>query len=299
MVEEAVDRMLNSNEVDNFTNIVQAHQLPDCLNDIANTLASETTIRSLRNTFHPKKRIPLPRSISKEAKRFAGLHLAWSFGLKPLLNDIKTLQKRFRSLKDDLRKTRTNAGKPVTTHLQVEGDMALISSGRIGSTHYNKYLVNTVRPLRIVSVKAVKSAKFESPILQDLDSLLGKYGANGPASFVWEQIPYSFVVDWFVNTKPIMNHLDNLLTGGRREILDVCVSEKYAATIGGAITCDYTSVSFPPGTYEGTPCFWSDVSFYTRYPSTYGPKLSSAEGRFGKSQLALGLSLIIQKVAKR
>jgi len=316
-IADTVDRFYNNNEVDNFTNIVQAHGIPGCLESLLKTVQARATVQALRNVTKTQKykivfsrkgvarRVPVQSRLNKAGKEFgkvikhaSNTHLAWSFGLSPLLADIKKLQKSFRSLRSDLQKQKRDAGKEIVVRSRMDGAVSLRYSGRIGATHYN-YIHHPAQPLpkRIVSVKGIRTSAYESGFLRNLDYLLNKFGSGGPASFVWEQIPYSFVVDWFLDTRPVINALDNLLRGNSKQINDICVSEKWTGIAGGVLTDEYAAGKFVDDSHR-VECFSSTLSVYTRKPVSYQPKLVKS-GRFGKKQLLLSWDLICQKVANR
>jgi hypothetical protein len=122
--------------------------------------------------------------------------------------------------------------------------------------------------------------------------LIDRFGLSGPATTAWELVPLSFVVDWFVDLRNVTDRLDNALTGGSKQIIDVCISEKvYAKTIG-------TIQSYGPYVINqaGSVMAESEWHLYTRNPVTDFNKVRFA-GRFGKKQASLSAALIYSKVA--
>jgi hypothetical protein len=120
--------------------------------------------------------------------------------------------------------------------------------------------------------------------------MMSRFGVTGPASFAWEVIPFSFVVDWFLDLRSITNSLDNLLTGSQKKIVDICLSDKIRFTDVATLQSGYN-----PST-QGNEMGRVVNSVYTRNPVTSYNKVGLA-GRFGKKQASLTAALLYQTVA--
>jgi hypothetical protein len=225
-------------------------------------------------------------------------YLAYSFGLAPLLADMKKVEKACGGILTSLRRRQTRAGLIDTVTSTHRGSLTLgDSSGLLvvgGHTYFNTELEQvTTQPIRIVGIKGKRVQQYNSSVLADLDGLLTRFGGKGPASFVWEKIPYSFVVDWFVDLRGICNSLDNLLTGSRKEIVDAWSSVKYMGTLTSRFNNPNAITPM-----NNTMAFRTTLSRYTREPYD-APFQVRDSARFGKKQLSLSAALLYQKIAKR
>jgi hypothetical protein len=153
------------------------------------------------------------------------------------------------------------------------------------------------QPTRIITILGVNKEQYDSKAFANLDYVLRKFGGSGPASYIWEKIPYSFVIDWFADLRGVMNAIDNVLTGNTKRIMDACISEHYKVRIPSCLTSDYglATLTLP---VNHTPMSWTTVERYTREPFVPTSKVV-ASGRFGKKQLALAGALLYQKIANR
>jgi hypothetical protein len=299
---DTLDRFLQDNDVQTFVNLTELHQIPSTIDSLWKTVSTDdSVIRALRKRPKFSFKRELKSFAGKTARNLSNAHLAYSFGIAPLLSDMRKLQKGFRSLSEDLKRHSKQAGRVTNTRTRVTGTPVLVSPGRVGTIHYNKELTALGVPQRIITVQGIRSQKFDSGFLQNTSYLLDKFGANGPAQFVWEKIPYSFIVDWFVDTRILIGSLDNLLKGAPKTVHNVYSSEKWSANISARLTDDYAGGKFP--SWFTRPIVSSTVlSSYTRKsanPTTLGRDSIGASGRFGKKQLLLTWDLLYQKIAKR
>jgi hypothetical protein len=308
---DTIAKFLDDNDVDTFVGLTELHQIPGTIQSLWKLMNTEEIVRALRK--RPKvsavqtalshtdaKRLAKARQlVGSAARNVSNAHLAWSFGIAPLLSDMAKLQKGFRSLKADLEKNSRLAGRVTNVRTRVTGSQQLVTPGRVGTIHYNKELQRLGTPTRIITVQGIRSQQFDSKFLRDTSFLLNKFGSNGPASFVWEKLPYSFVVDWFADTRVLIGALDNLSKGAPKRILNTYSSEKWSASIDARLTDDYAGGKFP--VWFTRPIVSSTVlSSYTRKSTNLSnSKLLGASGRFGKKQLLLTWDLIYQKIAKR
>lgn len=147
-------------------------------------------------------------------------------------------------------------------------------------------------PKRIVGVRGVITQRPETALFRELDFMMARYFATGPLSLAWEKVPFSFVLDWFVETSQVLSRLDNALVGGKVRVLGAWHTEQ-AHIIVPVIFTGYYDRAYPYDLQQVALC---ELKKYTRTPRW--PELSAqAAGRFGKKQGALSVSLLYQKIA--
>jgi hypothetical protein len=304
-INDAMDRFFNDNEVDNILNLAEAHQIPGTLKSLSETVNNPDVKAALK--LRPGD--PLPgrnlRKVLKVSgrtlKRSSSAFLAYSFGLAPLLSDMRKMSKACQSFKSDMAKFNQSRSRPSTVSTRFSGQ-AIVNrafGSRIGTSHYQYRggMQALTQPTRIITILGVNKEQYDSKAFANLDYVLRKFGGSGPASYIWEKIPYSFVVDWFADLRGVMNAIDNVLTGNTKRIMDACISEHYKVRIPSCLTSDYglATLTLP---VNHTPMSWTTVERYTREPFVPTSKVV-ASGRFGKKQLALAGALLYQKIANR
>lgn len=125
-------------------------------------------------------------------KAVAAKYLAYVYGFKPLMQDIYAL---------------TELGK-----LQASGPLLLnaraSSSRQLSAPDQTYYNASTKRQEAWAKIQGV--SKTNVSLWAQLDPThkgirtLNQLGLVNPVSLVWELVPYSFVVDWFVPVGPIL-----------------------------------------------------------------------------------------------
>lgn len=127
-----------------------------------------------------------PRPSRLSEKDVAGRWLELQYGWLPLLSDVHEAAKAYASITNKARVQRFNE-----------------------SVGGNFNIDNSLSPT-IYSLKGVHKERWR--IIYEATEVLStprSLGLTDPASVVWELIPYSFVVDWFI---PIGSYLENLNT---------------------------------------------------------------------------------------
>lgn len=129
-------------------------------------------------------------------RRAAKEHLAIVYGVIPLMSDMnqavmdlrKPPNTASRSLKAKASRTTKFSCSESERHPEYEPDFA-----------HREFFVSQSTYVRAEAV-AYNS---------DLKAYLGNWGLTNPASLIWEKIPFSFVVDWFINIGEVLGSLDN------------------------------------------------------------------------------------------
>jgi len=187
---------------------------------------------------------PVPSKASRK-KKFADNYLEFHFGWSPLLSDIysaiEVLQGPFPIIP-----LRGRASTPITRKL---------SSGSVSSGIYaEQFWDGVIRCIQGVTVR------IDNPALYLANSL----GLANPAVVAFELVPFSFVLDWFVNVESFISSMTDFL--------------------GLEVSDAFHSVSIKPG------------GFYNEYKLNYfvvgpfGTRYGVAFGSFGYQKRVLGLS---------
>jgi hypothetical protein len=297
-IADSFDSFFNRNQVDNLLNIVESSDIIPRLQSI------ETKVSTLGNNGGSPTRFLRKGSVGRNARNLvgnvAGGFLYYSFAIAPLLSDFKKLRKAVQTIQSDLKKARLLEGKVEKMHFQMKARITRPLTGNWDPLHDTsigpRYLSREGGEIGVktIVIKGTRRPAFSSSALGGLNELMTRFGSSGPASFVWERIPFSFVVDWFVDLRSITNRLDNLLTGSGKKVLDASFSELTETTTNLVHLAHNTAQN--PG-LNNTTVAWRLHRQYHRYPlgTPFGVRPS---GRFGKKQGSLMVALAYQVVAK-
>jgi hypothetical protein len=305
---DAVHNFYSTNETDNLLNVIEAPQLVDSISDLNQTLGNQSVLDAIKNNLKLKfelsaaHRRRLRKANFVRAGKLSSLYLFYSFGIAPLISDMRKVQNALASMRSKMRAARTSAGRIVSIHASSRGSLYYVdgSGNELGSSMAGdngiwSLKADTVK--RTVTVRGYRAVKYSNKVFSDLDYLLSRFGVTGPTALAWELVPFSFVVDWFVDLRNITDRLDNLLTGSNKSILDICVSDKteYTNTLVLKLSTHGAPVDLVVP-QDGQLMCKDIVSLYHRSPSNQPPLVRLA-GRFGKKQASLLAALVHQKVA--
>jgi len=300
---QALHSFFNMDEVDNFTNVREGGQTVELVQSIIRGIDSGALILFDFDKSGRKRSLGSVKKFLKSRKSFAAisnLYLAYQFGVAPLLGDMRTLSKQARYLRPRLDKVVDASRKTVTVraksggHVNVPAD-TLPDYGVVGdSGTYYTGSVNIVHsPVRSVYVSGKRAFTYNSRLFNRLDYLCSRFLSAGPASALWEAIPYSFVLDWFVDLSGVIDSLDNALTGNNKKITDMGLSEKWEILYATYVAPRATRYL----TLDGDNYANTQLSHYHREAVTPDISIGSS-GRFGKKQVCLLAALLHQLVAK-
>lgn len=198
--------------------------------------------------------------------------LAYSYGLKPLVNDvssaIKVLEKGLR-----------DPSRPVV--VRKSSTKSVHGSAEELSGYYHDSISGSVR------VSGKVEFWIENPVFYTLEQV----GFVNPLSVAWELVPFSFVVDWFV---PVGDFLTNVIPPQGVEFVSGCI-----AYCGTGTHVGWTTI------YErNTPGWYTSMEqreiFKERTPLTSFPRYSTKvpDLSLSKDQIASGMALLWQQLRK-
>lgn len=298
LIREACHNFYNQTEVDNLVNITEAGQLVSK----SAVQAGNKRLGSIYQSFHDLPFMLAAKEIRHKVPSliFSKGYLYYSFGLAPLLSDLRKMAKSYKSIAPAMKKTLSRRNKTSSYRSYSAGSISLNSDGLAfydlpdsPGGGYRQQFVSYKSPIKICTVRGKHSSGYtEDSTFARLDYLAQRFLTAGPASFLWEKVPFSFVLDWFVDSSALIDKLDNVLTGNKKQIVDVCLSETWSILV---------SVYAKPREGRFNSSFGQNVanvelSKYTRSPVSpdTSPGLS---GRFGQKQMALSAALLHQMVA--
>lgn len=223
---------------------------------------------------------PVPRRPGakgkSQSKALADDWLALQFGWKPLLDDVygaaEQLAKIYqRPVRSRISRSRTWNGAEVTSHP---------SWG----------IISEVRKTASVTVKYVYVFSVSSQIVTDLSSV----GITNPATVLWDKLPWSFVIDWFVPVGTFIDALDASLG---------LSFEKGCKTVfqkSRSISDGRGSASWGGWSYRGSMKSTNTLVECSRTPLSAfpSPSVPVFSPRFSNSKAVTLSALIYQQLAK-
>jgi hypothetical protein len=245
---------------------------------LTNFLLELTDIKHIKRFFAPS---------SDLLKKISEGHLTWSFGIKPLINDLaeiyNSLYNYEKRIRDFLKRRNT--------------DQRRYYSETVPETETSPHLNWNIRDFRGYSkTKVVRTATMTYQYdLEDIVSLLDQLqalrdilGLRLTPSVIWEAIPFSFVVDWFLNVGEFLKSRENAILEPTVFIIDYSIS--YKLQFDGEIDYYYTPKGNGP--VKNMNVYILKGSIYKRrkcLPDTDGSPLSLS--LLSSNQLALAASL--------
>lgn len=151
--------------------------------------------------------------------------LAWQYGVRPLVQDL--------------------AGS-VSEYLRARGVKPLIRSYRV-SSEQEDYQVST-SGLGQNQISQVNTSRLEHRVVAWVEynaddsqflTTANRLGLTNPALLLWELIPYSFVIDWFVNVGDYLTASERIANLKRVGISDTAIETMQCSRSWGGGTATY------------------------------------------------------------
>jgi len=302
LVRETMDKFYSVSEVDNLLNVVESPELVTGIQSLYNQIVGVKRLGKFRGR---NARGLLRDALQKNVSILSGGYLYYKFGVRPLVSDMRKISKNLDKYRKALRAFQKHSGTPVVVHGSVDGSFGPISADGNGnlpayygvSPDTNKYwtcgVVSLKNPRTVCTIRGIREIRYSLQSFRTLDYLISRFGVTGPASFLWERIPFSFVVDWFVDLSGVLNSLDNALTGSAKRITDAGMSYSWK------VLCPISKLRYAPNVvddHDGSQIAQVELSSFIR--KAIVPSVSvGLSGRFGKNQLGISAALIGQMAA--
>ena len=231
------------------------------------------------------------------SKPLASVYLEYEFGIKPLIRDLATIigqlgetvqaaQEEFQAL------GRTEGG--LTSHYSE--DLATYTNFREGTKNNYIYGYGTETRTRFV---ATLRYNYDYKLRSDFDAFMKYWGLTGSAEAVWEAIPFSFLVDYFIKIGKAIHAME---VDPNVKLFDIkyCESLKTTKTNGTHLRPDSRVIAYyidGKKSSGGLVAGYCGTTYY-RYPTVpnkglYVPKLSSSVTNKQATNLAAVLRTLI------
>lgn len=223
-------------------NSATAEAVSSCLSDVGRgaqnnlyeSLAElDKTLGMAASLFDAGRKLASPGMISK-AQALGNAWLLYRYGYKPLVSDIEAILKALKKTQGLILET-TRGASSVTF---ATGTSATQSYA--GTFSFTGLLTRT----QTVNVRAMSLNHYEA----GLADLLG-LGAKNLLTVPWELIPYSFVVDWFVNVGDFLGSIMptfGVSSVGSCLVTDVKTSDRWMMTGFTHLKAATQTINTPP-----------------------------------------------------
>lgn len=228
-------------------------------------------------------------------KKVSEGHLTWAFGIRPFIGDLQEIWNTLFNYEKRLKDFLARRNKPQKRFYSESGE----DKGTDADSYDGTYLFSitsesewSVKWKRVATMSYTYDCADIQTRIDKLKALRDMLGLRFTPSVIWEAIPFSFVVDWFLGVGKFLESIENDLIVPDVIITDYSVS--YKSSISAHVNC-----TFNQGGYSG-PAITHGLRWYERrraLPDTGGTPLSLSG--LGPNQLALSASLIHLSLGRR
>jgi hypothetical protein len=210
--------------------------------------------------------------------------LGWALGWAPTIRDVQNIRKELPKAWNE----RKQNFKPFTVH-RSDFQSNTTSGQYVDGATFDYDLIEDVR--RVAGLRCVppqpKDYYFDR--FRQADKLIANLVGN-PLTVIWEAVPWSFVIDWFVSIDDLIG--DSYLRGLSGYELTAWTSSKQDSRITWSGWA-YTSCNPSTGALTGYNKFdWTHSrTTYIRTPATLPSLLTNVRFRAGPKQAFLGILL--------
>lgn len=240
-----------------------------------------------------KRLFSLWKRSSSVARNLAGAHLNYKFGWKPTVSDIRDAIGGLLRLKERLQGFKENVGKTIQVSTGINLGLPLSASGSLAwpsGSHQAIYSASCTRKCNAYLAYKPRFPAELNGLLGTLQGVLATLGFELNPSIIWNALPFTFVVDWFLGIGTFLNRLRIDTMELPIDLVDGWVQYKETLDI------EWTWLRANDGTYTSRPK--SDGAFLRReffHRMPIYPDFASLAGLGWKlptlNQALLGVSL--------
>jgi hypothetical protein len=198
------------------------------LKDLRRLIPSSQTISDYAKALQGIYRNPF-KGADNIAHATASQHLNAQFGYLPLIRDAFKLVEAINLFNLHVYEFKKRIGRPMTGHYRENAEGYAIEDVFIAGNDYTRIfrdsvIGTTAWTLTLKYSYAASIDKLGSP------ALFRRYlGFRGNPRILWDAIPFSFIVDWFVKFGKALESFDEGAIPVTLTITDACVSHKYGS----------------------------------------------------------------------
>jgi hypothetical protein len=225
------------------------------------------------------------------AKEVANGHLAMSFGIKPFIRDVMGMYSTLTGLSERITDFMARRGTPQVRHYREElyDDVYEQDDGQIASANIFRKIVRSGK----VTAWATMYYTYECPDIVTLGQKVDIYrdllGLRFGFAQIWEAIPFSFVVDWFIKVQDFLEQLNKPLFKVSLTVTDYCISYKVDCLTESLIST--TGATMGANVTNAVTASLKSSKYVRRVQAPNSGYSFINYGQYGRNQLALSASL--------
>lgn len=242
-------------------------------------------------------------SIDKKsiAKTASNNFLAFEFGVKPFISDIKAILNMSDAVDKRIQHLIAMNGKTSNLRfdrtLELSGPEMTFSRSLYNSTDPNqegtgvfvRFVGTGGKAVVHIGAQLTQNLTDLSDAMSKMKALAASSGFNHPARVIWNAIPYSFVVDWFFHVGKLLDQITIQPFGGQYDLSNIGYSVKSQALFIAHQM--HTNGTVPVDNVLGTV----EAKRYIRRPGFPVSSLFLTDALLSPKQLALGLAMLEQR----
>lgn len=250
-------------------------------------------IKSFGYSTSAFRRLTKGQTIHALLKEVANAHLSLSFGIKPFVREVLQMHNVLTGLSDRIADFMARRGVPQVRHYReiLYDDSSTQDDGPCmgPDVQATRKIVRTGK----VTAHATMYYTYDCPDIvtlgQKVDVLRDLLGLRFGFAQVWEAIPFSFVVDWFIKVQDFLEQLNEPLFKVNLTVTDYCISHKVVSTTEALITT--TGARLGPNLTNHVTARVKGSVYVRRVQAPNSGFSFINYGRYGRNQLALSASL--------
>lgn len=184
-------------------------------------------LRDVRRLF-PSIVSSVENILLRRSKGVSDAILTKTYGIDPLVGDLKRMATALSSLKKEAQKLRQNSGKP---NKRFYSETIDVSSEKSEENWGSIIFGHEVDPCQIKYTAAMTySYEYDVSAIPDFNLMLASYlgfRAKKLPEILWDAIPFSFVVDWVLKIGDFLSQFDDGVIPCRVVVTHYTLSGKY------------------------------------------------------------------------
>lgn len=252
----------------------------------------------------------LKNNRNKWGRKAANVNLWYQFGLRPFIQDCVQIYENLRSLEDKVKVLLLNENRPVVKHYSqsLTNVVKLRDNGNEVEVYWNDAYKNQLnrkdqwleRPTYHATVVYRTDVSELKGFMGTIRGYISALGLDQITSTIWEIIPFSFLVDWFVDVGGFLDSIDDKLFGA----LPILVSDfshsvkfEYQTTITWKCWVTQSLPGSTPKVFAQCPIGIQQVKYYERRANGEYPTLVDLQSArsLTLNKVGLAASLVLSK----
>jgi hypothetical protein len=178
-------------------------------------------IKQMFRLWNPRRRYSRLRNV---IRGIAGANLNYQFGWKLFIQDCKRIYSNLTAFDKAFHDFKSRIGKVQRRRFRKKFDTETDRVYATTSSSVDKWTDVSWDAEFVATMRYTYSVPLIDSKYAEYRALMDALGLRLSPSVIWEAIPYSFVVDWFINVGDFLSQFDTDYLESEMTILDFCYS---------------------------------------------------------------------------